>query len=149
MHSVIRPLILFVMLVVIFRLTGKRSVGEITVFDFLLLLVVSEAASGALLADDSSFTGSLLAVITLVGCDVAMSLVKQRWPRIERMLDDVPVVLYQDGRLKQERLEKERIGVDDILEAARQVHGLERLDQIDKVVLERRGVISIIPRAAH
>ncbi|HRP06862.1 MAG TPA: DUF421 domain-containing protein [Gemmatimonadales bacterium] len=147
MHSVIRPMLLFVMLVVIFRLTGKRSIGEITVFDFLLLLVVSEAASSALLADDSSFTGSLLAVITLVGCDVALSLAKQRWPWFDRLLDDVPVVLYQHGKLSHERLRRERIGIDDILEAARQSHGLERLEQIERAVLERRGAISIIPRA--
>lgn len=146
MHAVLRPLLIFVLLVVIFRLTGKRSIGEITTFDFLLLLIVSESVSNALLAGDSSITGATIAVITLVGCDVALSLAKQQWPWLDRVLEDIPVVLYQHGRLHRLRMRKERISVDDILEAAREYHGLEQLDQIESAVLERRGIITIIPR---
>jgi uncharacterized membrane protein YcaP (DUF421 family) len=139
-------LLIYVLLVVIFRLTGKRSIGEITTFDFLLLLVVSEAVSSALLANDTSVTGAMVAVITLVGLDVMLSVAKNRWRGLDRLLEDVPVVLYQEGRLHQERLRRERIAVDDILESARRGHGLERLDQIERAILERRGFISIIPR---
>jgi uncharacterized membrane protein YcaP (DUF421 family) len=145
-HAIVRPFLIYLMLLVVFRLTGRRSIGEITTFDFILLLVVSEAVSSALLAGDDSLTGALIAVITLVGIDVLLSLAKHRWEWLDRLLEDVPVVLYHDGELQQERMQKERISVDDILESARLSHGLERLDQISSAVLERRGIISIIPR---
>jgi uncharacterized membrane protein YcaP (DUF421 family) len=149
MNAVLRPLLIYLLLMVIFRLTGKRSIGEITTFDFILLLVVSEAVSSALLADDHSITAALIAVVTLVGIDILLSLAKQKWQWLDRALEDVPVVLYRDGKLQQERLDQERISIDDILESARRYHGIDRMDQIQMAVLERRGVISIIPRGAQ
>jgi uncharacterized membrane protein YcaP (DUF421 family) len=146
MNAVLRPLLIYVMLLAIFRITGKRSIGEISTFDFILLLVVSEAVSSALLADDASITAATIAVVTLVGFDLLLSLAKRQWPALGRALEDVPVVLYHDGTLQQERMARERISVDDILESARRHHGLTRLDQIETAVLERRGVISIMPR---
>jgi uncharacterized membrane protein YcaP (DUF421 family) len=149
MNAVLRPLLIYLLLLLVFRLTGKRSIGEITTFDFILLLVVSEAVSSALLAQDHSITAALIAVVTLVGLDILLSLAKQKWQWLDRALEDVPVVLYRDGKLQQERLVKERITVDDILESARLYHGIDRMDQIQMAVLERRGVISIIPRGAR
>src|SRR5690606_21167616 len=134
-QAVVRPFLIYVMLVLVFRLTGKRSIGEITTFDFLLLLVISEAVSSALLADDTSITGAAIAVVTLVALDVGLSLAKHRWPALDRLLEDVPVVLFHDGTLNRTRMDKERIAEDDILEAARELHGLERFDQIEKAVL--------------
>jgi uncharacterized membrane protein YcaP (DUF421 family) len=149
MNAVLRPLLIYLLLLLVFRLTGKRSIGEITTFDFILLLVVSEAVSSALLADDHSITAALIAVVTLVGIDILLSLAKQKWQWLDRALEDVPVVLYRDGKLQQERLDQERISIDDILESARRYHGIDRMDQIQMAVLERRGVISIIPRGAQ
>jgi uncharacterized membrane protein YcaP (DUF421 family) len=149
MNAVLRPLLIYLLLLLVFRLTGKRSIGEITTFDFILLLVVSEAVSSALLAQDHSITAALIAVVTLVGLDILLSLAKQKWQWLDRALEDVPVVLYRDGKLQQERLDQERISIDDILESARRYHGIDRLDQIQMAVLERRGVISIIPRGAR
>ncbi len=143
--AVVRPAIIYLSLMLIFRLTGKRSIGEISTFDFLLLLVVSEAVSEALLAGDTSLIGAVLAATTLVGIDVLMSLAKRQWPAFGRILEDEPVVLYFNGKLQAERLRKERVSEGDILEAARLDHGIDSLDMIHAAVLERRGKISIIP----
>ncbi len=78
--------------------------------------------------------------------DVGLSVVKARLPAIEPWLDGEPVVLVEDGRLHRDRLARERIDLGDILTAARELHGLERLDQIKHAVLERSGGISIVPR---
>ncbi|MEO5826392.1 MAG: YetF domain-containing protein [Gemmatimonadales bacterium] len=146
MNAVLRPAAIYFALLLVFRLTGRRSIGDITTFDFLLLLVISEALSSALLADDHSITAALIASITLVGLDVALSLAKRFWPALDQVLDDEPVVLFLNGRLQQERLHKERVSEDDILEAARQAHGIDSLDDIRCAVLERRGKISVMPR---
>jgi uncharacterized membrane protein YcaP (DUF421 family) len=76
---------------------------------------------------------------------VGLSLLKHRWRWLDRLLEDEAVVLLADGVLNHERMNKERVDMADILEAARTAHGIERLDQIKLAVLERHGAISIIP----
>ena len=84
-------------------------------------------------------TGSL-------GLDIALSVVKQHSPRMAKILEDVPLVLVEDGRLLKDRMDKVRVDEGDIMNAARQLQGLERLDQIKYAVLERNGGITIIPK---
>jgi uncharacterized membrane protein YcaP (DUF421 family) len=146
MAAVLRPLAVYFFLLVLFRVTGKRSLGQITTFDFVLLLVISEAVSNALLASDVSLTGAFLAVTTFLFVDVLLSLAKRRWPRLGRVIEDEPSLLMRDGVPQRERLEKERVDEDDILEAARRAHGLEKLEKVRAAILERHGDISIIPR---
>jgi uncharacterized membrane protein YcaP (DUF421 family) len=144
MEAVLRPLAIYFCLLIIFRITGKRSLGEITSFDLVVLLIISEAVSQSLLASDGSMTAGLIAAITLLLVDVVFSLLMLRFPRLARLAEDEPVVLLSGGKVHQERLRGERVCVSEILEAARE-HGLERLDQIKLAILERRGTISIIP----
>ncbi len=147
MDTVLRGLLVYVVLLVVFRAAGKRSVAEITTFDFILLLIISEVVQEALVDGDSSMTNAFLLIITLVGFDILLSLLKQRWPRFDRWVDGSPLVVMADGELLQERMRKARVDVADILSAARSSHGLERLDQIKFAVLERNGAISVVPKA--
>ncbi|MEH1834145.1 MAG: YetF domain-containing protein [Nostoc sp.] len=73
------------------------------------------------------------------------TLCKQRSPQVEKFLDGVPLVIVEEGRPLKDRMAKARVDEDDILTAARQLQGLERMDQIKYAVLERSGGISIIP----
>ena len=145
MSAVLRPLLIYISLLLAFRLSGKRTLGEITSFDFVVLLIVSEAVSSSLLSSDTSLTGAMLAVLTLLFLDLLLAALKLRMPRLARLLEDEPVQLMRDGRLLREHMAAERVDEDDILEAARKTHGIDRLDAIDAAVLERRGTISIIP----
>lgn len=147
MDTVLRGLVVYVVLLVVFRAAGKRSVAEITTFDFILLLIISEVVQEALVDGDSSMTNAFLQIITLVGFDILLSVLKQRWPRFDRWVDGSPLVVMADGKLLQERMRKARVDVADILSAARSSHGLERLDQIKFAVLERNGAISVVPKA--
>jgi uncharacterized membrane protein YcaP (DUF421 family) len=146
MDTVLRGLMVYGFLLLVFRAAGKRSVAEITTFDFILLLIISEAVQEALIDGDSSITNAFLLIITLVGFDILISVLKQRWPRFDRWVDGAPLVVMEDGKLLQERMKKARVDVADILSAARAAHGLERLDQIKYAVLERNGGISVIPK---
>jgi uncharacterized membrane protein YcaP (DUF421 family) len=145
MWAVLRPLGTFVAILVLFRLTGKRQLSALSSFDFVMLLVISETVSNGLLAWDDSVSGALLAVMTLLLADVALSLLKARSPAVRRLIEDDPKYLIKDQAKQQERMRRERIDLSDILEAARSEHGIERLDQIKSAVLEPTGRISIIP----
>ena len=144
MESVVRGLIIYAVLLVLFRITGKRSLGQITTFDFVLLLIISEAIQNGMVGTSYSITNALALVATLVTVDVALSVVKRRSSRLEKVLDGTPVVIVENGRPLRDRMDKERLDECDVLSAARR-EGLERMSQIKYAVLERNGQISIIP----
>lgn len=145
MDALLRGLSVYVVLLIIFRLSGQRSLGDVTTFDFVLLLIIAETTQQALLGDDFSVTNSFLLITTLVMIDIGLSFLKRRSPRIDRWLEGSPLVIVEDGRPLKERMSKSRVGEDDVMTAARQSHGLERMNQIKYAVLERNGAISIIP----
>ena len=146
MDEVLRAIAIYAVLMVIFRLSGKRSMAEVTPFDFVLLLIFSEALQNALVDDDSSLTVGLTVVATLLTVNLIMSLIKQRSVRIENILEVVPIVIFDEGKPLHDRMNRERIDEGDILEAARLQHGIDSLDQVRTAIIERSGGISIIPK---
>jgi uncharacterized membrane protein YcaP (DUF421 family) len=146
MGSVIRAIAVYLFMLVLIRIVGRRTLTEATTFDLILLIIVSEATQNALLGNDNSMTNSFLVITTLIGIDILFSLWKQRLVYVQKLLDGVPLVLVEDGELLQDRLQKSRVGEDDILMAARESQGLERIEQIRFAVLERNGRISIVPK---
>ena len=145
MDAVVRALIVYAVVLVIFRVSGKRSLSQITTFDFVLLLIIGESVQQGLIGDDFSLTKAILLMITLLGVDIGISLLKQRSPAIGKLVDGVPLIIVENGKPIKEYMDKARVDVDDVLTAARETHGLERMDQIKYAVLERSGGISIIP----
>ena len=147
METVMRAAVMYAFLLLLFRVMGKRSLAQITAFDFVLLLIVGEATQQALVRDDSSLVTAFVVIGTLMVIDLGLSLVKARWPWLDPILDSMPIVIVENGRLIEDRATRERVDLEDVLAAARERHGLERLDQIKYAVLERSGGISIIPRS--
>jgi uncharacterized membrane protein YcaP (DUF421 family) len=146
MESILRGAATYLAVWLIFRMTGKRSLAQITTFDAVLLLIISETAQSALIDDDNSFTNTVLLILTMVGMDVAFSCAKQRWPAVERVVDGLPLLIVNRGRLCREVMQKERIDEEDILHAARQRQGLTTLEEIEYAILERTGEITIVPK---
>jgi uncharacterized membrane protein YcaP (DUF421 family) len=147
MDAVLRSTVIYIFLLVIFRISGKRSLSQITTFDFVLLLIISESTQQAMVGDDFSITNAVLIILTLVGLDIGLSLLKQRSSRLDKLLDSVPLILVENGELLEERLNKARVAEEDILSAGRELQGLERIEQIKYAVLERSGHITIIPKS--
>lgn len=148
MDSVIRALVIYAFMLLVFRVNGKRSLAQITVFDFVLLLIIAEAVQQALIDTDNSMTNAILLVVTLLAADIGLTLLKETSRTVEKLVDGVPLILVEDGRPIEERMRKERVDEGDILQSARELHGLERLDQIKYAILERSGGISIIPKSS-
>ena len=146
MESVIRAAIVYVVLMLLFRIAGKRSLAEVTSFDLVLLLIISEATQQAMIDNDNSMTNALLLVSTLIGMNILLSVVSKRWKALDKWIEDVPLVILKNGQPIRERMRKERIDENDILEAARASEGIERLDQIKFAILERTGHITIVPK---
>ena len=146
MDIIARAAAVYAIVWIIFRVAGRRTLKDMTTFDFVLLLIVSECTQQALVGEDYSLTGMALAVTTLVGIDILLSLIKLRFKAAEKVMDAVPVVLIEKGREHKDRMRRERIDEEDILASARENYGIGRLDMIDYAILETNGQISVIPK---
>lgn len=144
--AVVRALFIYLFLLLVFRASGKRQFSELTTFDLVLVLIIAEATQQGLLGQDYSVTYAAIAIVTLVGVDILFSLIKLRFPTFEKVVDGVPTVLVDEGRVLQDRMRQARVDLDDVMAQARLSHGLERLDQVRYAILERDGRISIVPR---
>ena len=145
MDTVLRAAAIYFVLLLLFRITGNRSLAQITVFDFVLLLIISESAQQGITGNDYSIVSAVILISTLAGIDILISLFKQRSSKVDRVIDGLPLILVRQGEVLKDRLEKVRVDEQDILEAARELQGLEGMRQIKYAVLERSGDISIIP----
>lgn len=146
MDLVLRSIAVYLFILLIFRMAGKRTLSQMTTVDFILLLIVGEATQQALLAADNSLMGAMLVIGTLVFIDVVFARFSKRWELFDKVTNGVPVILMKNGEPVENRLDEEAIEMDDILEAARRSQGLESVEQVKYAVLEKDGQISIIPK---
>lgn len=144
MDSVLRAAVMYLALMVLFKIAGRRSLAELTTFDFVLLMIIGEATQQALLGNDFSLTNSMLVIVTLIAIDVGLSLIKQRSQWVQRLIDGGPTIIVENGKLLHKRLRHARLVEADVMEAARSSQGIETLEQIKFAIIERNGKISVI-----
>ncbi|MFS8616952.1 MAG: DUF421 domain-containing protein [Solitalea sp.] len=145
MNPLIRGIVVYLFLLVLFRILGKRSLAQITTFDFVLLLIIGEVTQQALLGEDYSITNALILIVVLIGTDVVLSKLKSRFKLLDRIIEGVPLIVVENGKPLRRRMKKSGVDESDILEAARLRFGLSKMEQIKYAILERDGEISIIP----
>ncbi|WP_286787176.1 MULTISPECIES: DUF421 domain-containing protein [Leclercia] len=145
MEMILRAVAIYLILLVVFKIAGRRALLQMTSFDLILLLIISEATQQALLGNDFSVTGAMLTIVTLVVIDMLFGVLKKYIHGAESMLDGSPVILVSHGELQNDKLKKVDVSCDDILVSARQNHGITELKEIKYAILERNGHISIIP----
>ena len=146
MESVIKSAIVFLVLWLVIRASGRRTLGQLTVFDFILFLTIGGVAQRALTAQDYSLTHAFLIIATFVVIDVVMSLLERDVPPVASILKGLPTIVVENGRVLSGRLRRARLTEDDVLQAARRLHGLETMNEIKFAIFEASGEISIIPR---
>ena len=146
MDAILRAAAIYFFLLVLMRISGRRTMAQMTPFDLVLLLIVAEATQQGLLGNDFSVTNAFLVITTLIGLDVLMTTLTHRSRGLDRWVNGLPLVLIEDGDVIDDRLEKARVDLEDILQQARETQGIERLEQIKYAVLEKSGGISVIPR---
>lgn len=130
MDMVFRALAIYLFLVIVFKVAGRRALLQMTSFDLILLLIISEATQQALLGEDFSVTGAMITITTLVVVDIIFGLLKKYFSTVENILDGTPVILVENGVPLADKLKKVDVSCDDILVSARQNHGITELKEI-------------------
>jgi uncharacterized membrane protein YcaP (DUF421 family) len=146
MEPVFRAIGCYLLLLFVIRLSGKRGLAQVTIFDLILLLLISQTVGQAVIGNDSSFTGAAIITITLVVINRGNDTLAHRWANMSHVLEDAPLILIENGTVHEDRMTRMKIRLDDILEQGRLDEGVERLDQIKHAILERSGMISIIAK---
>src|SRR5690606_16441038 len=116
---VLRGTVVYFVLLFLLRLSGKRTVGQFTPFDLLVLVLLGDAMQGSMIAGDQSLGGGIILVLTLLGWNMVMGLVTSRSQAIERLVEGRPVVLVRNGHIYGEALDRSNLNIDDLQEAMR------------------------------
>lgn len=142
---VLRGAAVYSVLLVLMRLSGKRTVGQFTPFDLLVVMLLSEGVSNALLGGEESLAGGLIVACTLLGLNALVSRLSARSDRIRKLAEGEAVVVGYDGRILDDRLRAEHVTREDVLQALREAD----CDVADMklALLEADGRISILRRA--
>lgn len=143
-EKVVRSVVIYLFLLIAFRLTGKRQVGQLTPFDLVVLLIISNVVQNALIGNDNSLGGGLIGATVLLALNRAVIELSYRWKRARRLLESAPTLLIHNGRILHDNLRRERITVDDLLAAIRR-SGVADPEQVRVAILEDNGSISVVP----
>ncbi|MDQ6858217.1 MAG: DUF421 domain-containing protein [Chloroflexota bacterium] len=143
---VLRTFVVYVVVLILLRVAGKRELGQMTPFDLVVILVIANAVQNAMTGGDNSLIGGIIAATTLTVVNVAVGRWGNRIPVFRRLVASEPTLLLRDGKPLKEALNKERIDIQELEMAARQ-HGIVDLEDVTAAVLEEDGSISIIPKS--
>ena len=141
----LRTFVVYMTVLVLLRVAGKRELGQMTPFDLVVILVIANAVQNAMTGGDNSLIGGMIAAATLTAVNIAVGRWGSRVPLFRRLVASEPTLLLQDGKPIKEHLDRERIDIQELEMAARQ-HGIPDLAEVAAAVLEEDGSISIIPK---
>ncbi len=140
----VRTLIIYVVILVGLRLSGKREVGQMTVFDLVVLLLISNAVQNAMVGTDTSLLGGIVAAIALLLVNAVLARLSLSWPRLRHAVEGTPTLLVLHGDVIAAHMRKEGID-EETLQAALREHGVDKIADVEMAVLEIDGSISVVP----
>jgi len=142
---VIRAVVVYVFLLLLLRLTGKRQVGQLAPFDLVLLLVLSNAVQNSMNGGDNSITGGLILAATLIGLNWGVGWLTYKNKRIETLIEGKPVILVHNCKIYHEALAIVQMTKHE-LEASLHAEGCAGVEEVRFAVLENNGHVTVIPR---
>ena len=143
---VLRTAIVYLFLVVILRITGKREVGQMSILELIVILLISDAVQNSMVGENTTLWGGLVAVLTLFGIDFLLKAITARSRRVRMAIEGEPRLIVRDGHLLTHALEEEKVERRDV-EAAFRAAGLAGIEDVRFAVLETDGTISVIPKS--
>ena len=142
---VLRTAIVYLFIVFVLRISGKREVGQMSVLELIVILVISDAVQNSMVGDNTTLWGGLVAVLTLLALDYTLKAVSRRSKRVREAIEGEPRLIIRDGRLLQHAIDREGLDMEEVRAAVRS-HGVADIKDVRIAVLETDGSISVIPR---
>ena len=143
-----RTLIIYIFLIVIMRLMGKRQIGELEISDLATTFLISEIASLPITDNELPLSHAIITIITLLVLEVLFSFLLSRFPKIKFLLSARPTTIIKDGVICQKAMSDTRLSFDELFSELRQ-QGIDDISEIKYAILEQNGTISVIQRAKY
>ena len=140
--------VIYAFLVIGLRLFGKRELGQLSLYDLVLVIILGNAVQNAMINNDNTLGGGLVAALVLLSLNWGLNRLITRSRRAERILVGDPVLIVHDGQPLKKRMAREGI-TQDQLDAALREHGIDDVSTVHIAILESDGTISVIPRDAR
>ncbi len=144
-EKILRPVIVYLFLIVGLRLAGKRELAQLNPFDLVVLLTLSNAVQNAIIGDDNSVTGGIIGAATLLIVNHFVVRYLYGHDRLERLVEGDPDVIIDNGVVKFDRLKKELITLPELQSSAHK-QGFASLDEVDRAILEPGGTIAFFAK---
>ena len=145
LEKIIRPILVYLFLIVGLRLAGKRELAQLNAFDLVVLLTLSNTVQNAIIGNDNSVVGGLVGATTLLVVNYIVVRFLYSHETLDRVIEGEPDILIENGQVRQDRLKKELITKAELEEAAHK-QGFASLDLIDRAILEPGGSISFLAK---
>ena len=143
---IVRGLLVFGFVLLFLRLSGKRQVGQMTPFDLVLLLLISNAVQNAMNGGDNSITAGVILAASLIGADLAIGAATRRFRKIETLIEGQPELLVHNGCVLPHALKRAGMTHHDLMAGLR-VSGVASIEDVHAAVLETNGRISVLQRS--
>lgn len=144
LEKIIRPVVVYAFLVLAFRIAGKRELGQMTPFDLIVLLTISNVLQNAMIGPDNSLGGGLIGAVTLLAVNGLVSRLAYRFPRLANLIDGNPTVLIENGRIVEPNMRHELMTLEELQRALRKHDlGWEDVSQIQRALLELDGTVTV------
>jgi uncharacterized membrane protein YcaP (DUF421 family) len=144
---IIRTGVIYLFLVLVLRVTGKREVGQMSVLELVVILIISDAVQNSMVGENTTLWGGMVAVLTLLALDFGLKWAVDRYRSLRHIVEGEPRLLVRDGRLLDKALREEGVNAEEVRRAVRG-QGLARVEDVRLAVLETDGTISVIPKDA-
>jgi uncharacterized membrane protein YcaP (DUF421 family) len=142
----IRTAIVYLFLVFALRLAGRREVGQLSLLDLVVILIIANGVQNAMVGENTTLAGGLISAGTLIVLDRGLNALIRRNRRIAHILEGEPILLISGGRVLPEAMRKAQISREELDRAVR-AHGLAAVSDVSLAILEPNGSISVIPRS--
>jgi uncharacterized membrane protein YcaP (DUF421 family) len=142
LEKLLRPVLVYLSLVVLVRLFGKRELAQLNPFDLIVLLSLSNTVQNAIIGDDNSFTGGIIGAFGLLAINWLVVRTLYRAPRLNRLLEGHATVLMRDGKIVRHAMERERLTREELIDVVHR-QGFEHLHDVGRVLLEPNGTFYV------
>ena len=142
---IVRAVVVYVFLLILLRVTGKRQVGQLAPFDLVLLLVLSNAVQNAMNGGDNSVIGGMISAATLVVLNLIIGFATYKSKKLEHLIEGRPQVLIHNGKLFPEVMAQTMLTHHELQAALRQ-NGCLTVDEVHSAIMENNGAISVVSK---
>ena len=144
-HFVLRAVVIYVLVMLLVRLSGKRAVGQFTPFDLVVVILLGNAVQNGINGGDNSLTGAVIMASTLIGLNYLVAMLTSRFRFFEKIVEGHRVLVARDGKVLERVLRRELISKHDFEEALR-MNNVESVEDVETAMLETNGHISVVPK---